>query len=81
MKEGSDEKFSSDWGQLSEVRVRTSSSSSAETEPSPPGSVVRLVAFLDSAVKCDAAIRSGDKTQEQISLGSGDVLKFGSDEQ
>jgi hypothetical protein len=73
---GSDVKLLSDWGYSSEERVSALSCFGAETEPPSPGPVVGLVAPFDATVKDDAAICSTDKTQEEISLGSGEILKL-----
>jgi hypothetical protein len=59
-----------------ENRVRPSSGFGTETEPASPGPVVGFVAAFIPAVKDDAAICSTDKTQEEISLGSGDISKL-----
>jgi len=66
---GLDLKLLSDWGQVIEERV-SSSGFGAEPEPVSPISVAGFVAVFDSAVKDEAAIRSADKTQDEISLGS-----------
>ena len=53
---GSNKELFSDWGQVSEERVRVSAGLGAEAEPAPPVPVTGLVVVFNLAVKDDAAI-------------------------
>ena len=54
--EGPCKKCLSVWGQVIEERVMALTGFGAEAEPLSPGPVLRLVSFLGSAVKDDAAV-------------------------